>query len=223
LIKTTHNFAQILPIAITDNPEPVRTNYILIDYENVQPDSLTGLDAEHFKVLLFVGASQAKLTFEVAEAMQRLGPLAQYVKIAGNGSNALDFHIAFYIGHLSATDPTGYFHIISKDTGFDPLIQHLKAKKVSVLRSKAVDDIPLLRAANSTSLPEKVGVAVANLKQRGASKPRTVKTLSSTISSLFRKQLQEEELAGLVAELQRLGYVIVHDNRVSYALPDTAT
>jgi hypothetical protein len=199
----------------------VRANYILIDYENVQRDSLAGLDAEHFKILLFVGASQAKVAFEVAEAMQRLGPRAQYVKIAGNGSNALDFHIAFYIGHQSAIDPTGYFHIISKDTGFDPLIQHLKAKKVSVLRSKAIDDIPLLKAVNSNSLPEKVAVVVANLKQRGASKPRTVKTLSSTVSSLFQKQLSEVELAELLAELQRLGFVIVHDNKVSYGLPET--
>lgn len=199
----------------------MRTNYVLIDYENIQPESFTGLDADHFKVLLFVGANQAKVTFEVAEAMQRLGSRAQYVKIAGNGSNALDFHIAFYIGHLSANDPTGYFHIISKDSGFDPLVQHLRTKRVSIVRSKAIDDIPLLKAANSKSLPEKVAVAVANLKQRGTSKPRTVKTLSSTVSSLFQNQLPEQELAELIAELQRLGIVIVHENRVSYALPES--
>ncbi len=199
----------------------MRTNYVLIDYENVQPESLAGLDAEHFKVLLFVGASQTKLTFEVAASMQKLGGRAEYIKIAGNGSNALDFHIAFYIGHLSAVDQTAYFHIISKDTGFDPLIQHLKAKKISVVRSRVVEDIPLLKAANSKLLPEKVIVVVANLKQRGASKPRTLKTLSSTISSLFQKQLSEEELAELLAELQKQGLVLVSENKVSYALSES--
>jgi hypothetical protein len=198
----------------------MRTNYVLIDYENVQPDSLDVLDAEHFKVLLFVGASQTKLTFEVAEAMQRLGVRAQYIKIAGNGSNALDFHIAFYIGHIAAGDETAYFHIISKDTGFDPLVQHLKGKKISVVRSKSIEYIPLLKAANTKSLPDKIAVAVANLRQRGASKPRTVKTLSSTVSSLFQKQLAEPELVELVGELQRLGYIIVHENKVAYALPE---
>lgn len=198
----------------------MRTNYVLIDYENVQPDSLNGLDADHYKVLLFVGASQGKLTFEVAEAMQRLGARAQYVKIAGNGSNALDFHIAFYVGHIAAEDATTYFHIISKDTGFDPLIQHLKSKKISVVRSKTIEDIPLLEAANSKSLPEKVAVAVADLKRRGASKPRTVKTLSSTVSSLFQRQLPEAELVELVGELQRLGYVVAQENKVTYDLPE---
>lgn len=49
----------------------IRTNYVLVDYENVQPKSLMALTGDQpFKFLLFVGASQAKVTFEVAESMQ---------------------------------------------------------------------------------------------------------------------------------------------------------
>lgn len=79
----------------------VKTNYVLIDYENVQPEAMAVLAQEHFKVLVFVGANQAKVTFEVASVLQQMGDRAEYVKITGNGSNALDFHIAFYIGVLS--------------------------------------------------------------------------------------------------------------------------
>lgn len=64
-----------------------------------------------------------------------------------------------------------------------------------------------------------IAVIVANLQQRGASKPRTVKTLASTISSLFQKQLSEQELATLLEELQAKSYVAVNDTKVSYALP----
>jgi hypothetical protein len=197
----------------------VRTNYVLIDFENVQPTSLAGLEADHFRVLVFVGANQNKLSFETAAAVQRLGGRAEYVKIAGSGSNALDFHIAFHIGHLAAQDPTAFFHIISKDTGFDPLIQHLKERKVLAARSKEVAEIPLLKAKNSKSLPERIAVVVANLLQRGASKPRTPKTLSSTISSLFQKQLTESELDELLQGLRTAGYVGIHENKVTYALP----
>lgn len=198
----------------------MRINYVLIDLENVQPASLAGLDAEFFKVLIFVGASQTKISFELACAAQKLGERAAYVKIAGNGSNALDFHIAHYIGRLTQQDPTAYFHIISKDTGFDPLIQHLKSQKIGVVRSKDISEIPLLKAANSKTLQEKAGVVIANLKQRGASKPRTVKTLSSTILSLFQKQLPGEELTLLLAELQSTGAITITENKVSYALPE---
>ena len=197
----------------------MRTNYVLIDYENVQPTSLAGLDAEHFRVLVFVGASQNKLTFDTAAAVQKLGARAEYIKIAGNGSNALDFHIAFHIGHLAAHDPTAFFHIISKDTGFDPLIQHLKERKVFASRSKEILDIPLLKVANSKTTPEKIDVVLANLQQRGASKPRTLKTLTSTISSLFQKQLTEEELVALLNGLQAKGFIAVNETKVTYALP----
>lgn len=197
----------------------MRTNYVLIDFENVQPASLAGLDAEHFRVLVFVGANQNKLNFETAAALQRLGTRAEYVKISGNGSNALDFHIAFHIGRLCAQDPNAFFHIISKDTGFDPLIAHLKERKVYAARSKDVADIPLLKAGNSKTTDEKVAVVVANLQQRGASKPRTLKTLRSTITSLFQKQLSEEDLLAVLKTLQARGIVTITETKVTYALP----
>lgn len=200
----------------------MRINYVLIDLENVQPASLAGLDAEFFKVLIFVGATQSKIPFELAAAAQSLGERASYIKIGGTGSNALDFHIAYYIGKLTQQDPNAYFHIISKDTGFDPLIQHLKSQKIGVARSREVGEITLLKAVNSKTLDEKAAVVIGNLKQRGASKPRTVKTLSSTILSLFQKQLPGEELTLLLAGLQSKGVITITENKVSYALPEHA-
>lgn len=198
----------------------MRTNYVLVDYENVQPETLSALEGDHFKVLLFVGANQAKISIDVAQSLQRLGQRGEYIRVSGSGKDALDFHIAFYIGRLSAEDQNGYFHILSKDTGFDPLIHHLKSKKVSVARSRTVDEIPLLKAANSKTLQEKVNVVVSNLRHRGASKPRTLKTLSSTMASLFQKQLQDTELADLLQELQQRGFVLVAGEKVTYALPE---
>lgn len=197
----------------------MRTNYVLIDHENVQIEALPGLDDEHFKVLIFVGASQNKLAYELVAPVQKMGTRAEYVKISGNGSNALDFHIAFYVGQLAAQDPKAYYHIISKDKGFDPLIQHLRGKKISIARSDSIADIPLLKASNAKTATEKLDVIVGNLKQRGSSKPRTIKTLSSTISSLFQKQLADEELTSILSELQDKGWILTTENKVSYALP----
>ena len=199
----------------------MRTNYVLIDFENVQPTTLAGLDAEHFRLLVFVGANQNKLAYETAAAMQKLGTRADYIKITGNGSNALDFHIAFHIGRLSQLDPDAFFHIVSKDTGFDPLIAHLKERKVFAARSRDVSEIPLLKAVNSKNLPDRLSVVVSNLRQRGAARPRTLKTLTSTIQSLFQKQLSEVELAELLGELKREGIIVVSDTKVSYSIPST--
>jgi len=197
----------------------MRTNYVLVDYENVQPATISALDQEHFKVVVFVGANQSKVSFEVASLLQRIGSRASYIKISGNGSNALDFHIAFYIGQIAATDPDAYFHIISKDTGFDPLITHLKTKKILACRSRDVSDMPIVKAANSKSPVEKLAVIVAHLQQRGANRPRTVKTLSNTIGSLFQKALTDAEITALLKLLQDQGFIAITSTKVAYTLP----
>ena len=195
----------------------MKKNYVLIDYENVQPDFMAALEKEHFNVIVFVGANQAKVTFEVASVLQQLGSRAEYIKISGNGSNALDFHIAFYIGQIAAKEPDAYFHIVSKDTGFDPLIQHLKSKKILASRSKSVADIPLVKISNSKTTSEKAAAVLTNLKQRGTSKPRTVKTLSSTINSLFQKALLEPEIVAIIKELEKQGAITITETKVAYA------
>jgi len=114
---------------------------------------------------VFVGAGQAKLSSELAIQMQGMRERADYVRISGNGPNALDFHIAFYIGQLSGTDPRGFFHIISRDTGFDPLVEHLKARKILACRSTAIAAMPLFKSAAAmvalpVAKPKPVTVAV---------------------------------------------------------------
>ena len=106
----------------------MNANHVLIDFENVQPGNLGLLSEHQFKIHIFLGSNQSKIPVELAIAMQKLGGDAEYIRISGNGKNALDYHIAYYIGELATIEPKANFHIISKDTGFDPLITHLKAK-----------------------------------------------------------------------------------------------
>lgn len=198
----------------------MKTNYVLIDYENVQPAAMETLNKEHFKVIVFVGANQAKVSFEVASAIQQMGDRAEYIKISGNGSNALDFHVAFYIGKLAAQEPDSYFHIVSKDTGFDPLIQHLNSKKILACRSKDITEIPMVKATNSKSLSDKLAVIISDLERRVASKPRTAKTLASTINSIFQNQLSDQELTALLGELQKQNIVTITGTKASYAISE---
>ena len=195
------------------------THYVFIDFENVQPKTLDVFDKPHFKILLFVGASQAKLSFEVVASIQQLGDRAEYVKISGNGPNALDFHIAFYIGQLVAADPNAHFQIISKDTGFDPLIQHLKLKKIHVTRSKNVPPNAPVKKVEATTPLDKLEVVISKLRKLEASKPRTVKTLSSTIAAVFQRTITDEEVASLVEALRLGDLISIADNKVTYSLP----
>lgn len=195
------------------------TNYVLIDFENVQPSNLELLKLHPFKVLVFVGANQARIPFDLAAAMQSLGDAGQYIKIAGSGKNALDFHIAYYIGELAAKDSGAHFHVISRDTGFDTLIKHLKGRGIKVQRERDLAEIPVVRMSTATSTDEMVAAIVKNLVGRGQSRPRKVKTLWNTINALFTEKLSEQQLNSIVKELEQRKYIKVSNGNVSYHLP----
>jgi len=99
---------------------------LLIDLENLQKVDLS-LVPNGARVLIFYGLMQRKLPEELVVQAQPLGALLKWIKISGQGPNALDFHIAFYLGQELANRPTSECVVFSKDTGFDPLMRHLQA------------------------------------------------------------------------------------------------
>ena len=197
----------------------MRTNFVLVDFENVQPKDLGLLKDGPFKVKLFLGPNQSKIPVALASSLQSLGNSAEYVILETAGNNALDFHIAYCIGVLSAEDPSAFFHIISKDTGFDPLIKHLKGKKVFAQRSTCIADIPYFKPSLPSASEEQMAIVVADLQRRKASKPRAQKTLLGTLHALFKKELSEQQLERLFQSLCARGIVKLDGCKVSYNLP----
>lgn len=220
----------------------MRTNYVLIDFENVHVKSLALLKEDHFRIKVFLGPKNNNLPRDLVLAMQAHGDRAEYIVLETAGKNALDFHLAYYLGSLAANDPTGYFHIISKDTGFDPLIKHLKIKKVFVARSSSVDEMPCFKpvapsadalpVTESSPLPSEQQVngkseaivedlvksALDDLVKRKASKPRTTKTLRSTIHAKCGKDLPTAIIDNVYSTLINRGYVKVNGTKVTYSL-----
>lgn len=196
----------------------MRKNYIFIDYENVQPESIAGLEKGNFYILLFLGANQSKINTQLARSLQPLGSRVEYIVLSGNGKNALDFHIAYYIGERAAIEPEAYFHIVSKDSGFDPLIEHLKERNILASRAGSIGEISILQQSSLKTLPERTSVVKARLAQMEG-KPDTVKTLSSTINALFQKTLSDEEVELVVKDLCGKGVIaIINKTRVAYLM-----
>ena len=68
------------------------TNCVLIDYENVQVESLALLKGEHFQVQVFLGPKNLKLHRDLVFAMQAFGERGKYIVLEAHGPNALDFY-----------------------------------------------------------------------------------------------------------------------------------
>jgi hypothetical protein len=59
-------------------------------------------------------------------------------------------------------------------------------------------------------------LVVANLQQRGSARPKTVKTLMSTIRA-FQKAITDEELTSLLQQLEAKGFLTIYGTKVVYA------
>jgi len=193
------------------------TNHIFVDYENVKAANIDLLSGHPFNVMIFLGANHAKIPVDLVLKVQQLHA-AKYIQISGNGPNALDFHIAFYIGRLSKEEPNSYFRIVSKDKGFDPLVSHLKFLEIRAYRVDDVSKLLPLRKVDPTGDEDAVNVIMKDLARRGASRPRKLRTLNSTIHSLFDGKFEEKKVQSLISRLRAQGRIVVDGEKVSYKL-----
>lgn len=222
----------------------IRTNYVLIDFENVQVKSIALLEGDHFRVKVFLGPKNTKLPAELVVAVQKLGDKAEYITLETSGSNALDFHIAYYLGILSANEPSAYYHVISKDTGFDPLIQHLRSKNIYSCRSVSIEEMPCFAKKEAVDGEKAVVIESSEVKKptspsakpvseldknfklvhedlirRKASKPRKVKTLKNTMQARCGKDVAPSIINSIFQKMVTKGFVKIDGEKVSYALP----
>jgi len=207
--------------------------YVLIDYENIQPEeeALVSLGDENVKIRVFVNSKQ-KLSVKQAKTLQPLGGKLEYVEMIGAGKNALDCFISFTLGRLSCLKPKpAQVYVLSKDTGYDPLIKYLNdSQALMVKRVADISKITRLPAkkkepAESTDKPnERLKIIYADLKKRGDSKPRSLQSLLSTMKAIcknkLKDELSEEQLQAVLETIKSKGHVIVsEENQISYKLP----
>lgn len=146
----------------------MKHNYIFIDYENIQPANLEILNRPDISVIVFVGSQQSKIPIDIVLKMQAMGERARYIKVTTTANNALDFHIAFYMGKILAHVPTSNVYIISKDTDYEPLISHLQEQGINAALCEEIEQLPFLKAVKTQPLQLK---HVAKPTQKAVNSP----------------------------------------------------
>lgn len=195
----------------------MKPQVILVDWENVQPELLPALNLDGTRVLVFIGPHHHKLPFLLVQAVQKLGDRAQYVQVSKQGNDALDMHIAFYIGKLATELPDAYFHVIAKDRDYDPLVAHLKALKIGAAKWPDLASIPVLKRAAASTLKEQIEATKDWLMERKANRPKTLKTLTNSLkTSAFAGRLADEEIGSLIEALNAKGLIAVQGQKIDY-------
>ncbi len=121
-----------------------RTNYIFIDYDHQRNIDVPLLKASNARLIVILGQNAPKMPTPLVLLKEARPEQVNFIQMEGSGPNALDSVLAFEVGQRAAADPKGFFHIVSKDKGFDALVTHLKGKKIFSARHDAFTDIKFL-------------------------------------------------------------------------------
>ena len=192
----------------------MKWTFLLVDYENVTDVNLAAMPATS-TIKIFVGKSQQTIPFALTRDAQRFGDRLEWVKIAGDGKNNLDFHLAYYLGRLVMEFPSAVFLILSKDKGFDSLIAHLHQQNVSCRRIDSLTEgVPSAALPGNGSCFERAYELLSHADKKA--RPRKRKTLTQHISSFFQKKLAADDLNRTVGEFFSRKLITESNNVLTY-------
>jgi hypothetical protein len=205
-------------IAVKDIAMP--ESVLLVDYENIGKVDLGAIPAG-VRVPFFFGASQRSVPTEFLKAALRLGERFVPIDIEGQGKNALDFHIAFYLGEYLARSPQSACVILSRDKGFDPLIKHLTKRGFAVRRANSIAEalagVAPAAATVSRQPPALLDTALSVLAAAQKSRrPRRRTGLVAYLHSHFSKKIPETELQRLIDQMIARGKLSEARGAITY-------
>jgi len=178
-----------------------RTNYIFVDYENVQSLDLDLIDGKPVKVFLVVGQQRKTLPSVLAKQIHQYHDQVTWIESEGASPNALDLVLAYHVGVQTKADPQSYFHILAKDKDYDALIKHLRTNGILANRYEAFATIPALVAIKRLSLDERVKRVMVRFEKNHACRPKRKKSLLTTIHAFCRKELSDGEVQQIMDTL----------------------
>lgn len=185
-----------------------------VDYENT--GSLEAIDLSKYqRLFVFLGPKNTKLKLGEVSSVDFC--TLEIISLNTMGPNNLDFHLAFHLGryHESA-DGAIQFHIISNDSGFNGLINHVKGlgrkcKRVSTKEVKKTTVTPQL-----SPCAEIIVERLAPMD--GRKRPRKKAKLVNWIKSQCAHLLNGAEPATYYEELKKAKIIRESGSDVAYVI-----
>ena len=184
-----------------------RTQYIFIDYENVSDSDLSRISGKPVRVFMILGTRHTRLPTSLFLFAQDHPEQVPIIQTRVDGRNALDFVLTFELARIFASDPAGYFHIVSKDTDFESVIRHLEGETQFVARHASLTEIPALRTPE-----ERVARIKNDLADVTRSRPGTRQGLENKIRTAFGNNATPEFIEKTIRSFIQAGILDFTDN-----------
>ncbi len=219
--------------------------HLLVDFENLQPppEHVARVRGEHSHLWVFHGPHQNKFDAAMVNAWKPLGDRLQLVQSSKNGKNALDFHIAYFLGVLREQDVAARRRsiciVVTGDGGFDALFDFMRGKGCAVDKAGSIPEALALAArmqaqaekSSETKATEKptppratlaeqdVGKIVAAFVSDPKSRPASRKKLEPYVLARLGNKVAPAVAQAVVKQLIKRGLVTFDGEKIKYVLP----
>lgn len=189
--------------------------YVYVDYENM--GNIKELVPINGKYFFFIGSNQKTLPTSLVVTTNEMP--VEWISIEGSGKNALDFHIAYYLGVQSSEENITHY-ILSKDKGYDPLITFINKKnqRTIVKRIISLDDLKDKKPHEDRIEPQIYNKVVSSLDNiHKPKRPQSETKLKNFIKSQILENKDGKEIDKIIDELYRRNYISKGaNNRITY-------
>jgi hypothetical protein len=147
-------------------------NTYFIDYENVHESGLEGIMTlnEEDMVYIFYNKMTKSMPFERGIELARTKATVDFIETHKIAKNYLDFQLSTFLGYLIGKGETGAVYVISKDSGFDSLIDFWKKREITICRQESI--VPIENTAHKVTV-KKTAKTKTKPKSKNKKTPKT--------------------------------------------------
>nr|MBQ8253671.1 hypothetical protein [Lachnospiraceae bacterium] len=161
----------------------------LIDYENTGVKGLYGIEnlREDDLIVVFYGPKTGAVPFDDHVRISSAVSHVEYIKTSKTAKNYLDFQLTTYLGYLVAHTGVKEYYVISKDSGYDSVIDFWKSRGIAIVRRENI----------SAQKPQKIsGRKTAASKEQPQNENERIKSVPELVRKKIRHALKAENLQG---------------------------
>ena len=169
---------------------------------------------------LLLGPRQTKLDTPLVAKLLQHATSVKLIRLDSSGKNAVDFALSYYLGRTVLADPIAYYHIISKDTGFDPLVEHLKTQSVKIRRHDDFSTLTFSGPPKPARVVDDTTTRILTiLRKNTTNRPKKKKSLLAHLKSTLGKDGTDAAAMTLLEKLKKGKHIGIDDkDGVSYLL-----
>ena len=170
----------------------------MIDYENVLNNGLKGVELLNAddKLFIFYSKNASSITINTHKNLEKTKATKKYIEVTSTTKNALDFQLSTCLGALIKEFPDDEIAIISKDKGYNAVIEFWKKYNKTIFNFTSVEkkperdlksEIKLVLKNNSDKIDEVIKIIKQYKTKQGINNALVKKYKSELAGSIYKE------------------------------------